>query len=137
VSDDVARFAAGDISAEEFTERFQTARWYALRSERPGFMAVGKKGAGYIPIFSSLTELARYAAEFPDNYGDGVDWLSTTGDDLLTMLPKGYGLLVDVASEHAVYLEPDALSPQRVLAVRRRPPPPQQAAGTSTEGSAV
>jgi hypothetical protein len=50
------------------------------------------------------------------------------------MLPEGYGLLVDVASDHAVYLEPDSISAKRVLAVRRRPPPD---AGTSADGPAV
>lgn len=118
----VIAFADGELSAEAFTDRFIVSRWFALRSERPGFVAVGQPGAGYVPIFSSLGELSAYAATFPDRYVDGVDWLSTTGDDLLPMIPSGYGLVVDVASDHAVYLRADAIERKPVLVVRARPP---------------
>jgi SseB protein N-terminal domain len=120
LGDAVERFVTGSLSAAEFTDRFRQSRVYALRRESPGFVAVGPPGAGYIPIFSSLTELARYGATFPSRYAEGVDWLSTTGEDLLTLLPEGYGLVVNVASEHAVRLDATAIDRQPVLTVHRR-----------------
>jgi SseB protein N-terminal domain len=121
LGDAVERFAAGDLGADELSDRFLASRVYALRTERPGFVAVGKPGSGYIPVFSSLDEVARYAVQFPERYGDGIDWLSTTGEDLLSFVPKGYGLVVDVASDHAVRLEATGIERKPVLVVRRRP----------------
>jgi hypothetical protein len=122
LGDAVERFAAGDLTGEELTDRFLANRVYALRTESPGFVAVGTPGSGYIPVFSSLDEVARYAVQFPERYGDGVDWLSTTGEDLLTLVPRNYGLMLDVASDHAVRLEANAIGRKPVLVVRRRPP---------------
>jgi hypothetical protein len=120
LGDAVAQFLAGSLSATEFTDRFLRSRVYALRRESPGFVAVGTPGSGYIPIFSSLQELARYAVTFPSRYAEGVDWLSTTGDDLLTLVPEGYGLVVNVASDNAVRLDATAIDRKPVLTVRRR-----------------
>ena len=123
----VRRFSSGELGGEELTDRFRTGRWYAMlpsgaeRAQRPGFLAVGTPGAGYVPVFTSLAALARYAATSPERHPDGVDWLSTTGDDLLSLLPAGYGLLVDAASDHAVYLEARAVRRRPVLVVRPRP----------------
>jgi type III secretion system (T3SS) SseB-like protein len=120
LGDAVERFAAGDLGADVLTERFLVTRVYALRTERPGFVAVGTPGSGYIPIFSTLAEVWRYTAQFPERYSDGVDWLSSTGEDLLTLVPKGYGLVLDVASDHAVRLEATGIQRRPVLVVRRR-----------------
>ena len=117
----VAAFSDGRLSAKEFTDRFMVGRWYAMRAEDPGFLAVGPPGAGYVPIFSSLAELGDYAAAFPDRHGGGIDWLTTVGDDLLSLLPQGYGLVVDVAGSHAVYLKADAIEAKPVLVVQPRP----------------
>jgi hypothetical protein len=122
LGDAVERFAGGDLTGEELTDRFLAARVYALRTEKPGFVAVGTPGAGYIPVFSSLDEVARYAVQFPERYGEGIDWLSTTGEDLLTLVPNDYGLVLDVASDHAVRLDANAIGDKPVLVVRRRPP---------------
>ncbi|MGH9119796.1 MAG: SseB family protein [Acidimicrobiales bacterium] len=116
----VAAFADGRLSAEEFTEHFMVGRWFAIRSDDPGFIAVGPPGAGYVPIFSSLAELGDYAAAVPDRSAGGVDWLTTVGDDLLSLIPRGYGLVVDVASAHAVYLRADAIEAKPVLVVQPR-----------------
>jgi hypothetical protein len=122
LGDAPAQYFTGDLTAEELSDRFVASRVYALRTERPGFVAVGTPGAGYIPVFSSLEEVARYAVQFPERYAEGVDWLSTTGEDLLSLVPKGYGLVLDVASDHAVGLEANAIGRKPVLVVRRRPP---------------
>ncbi|MGH9247333.1 MAG: SseB family protein [Acidimicrobiales bacterium] len=116
----VARFQADELTAEEFTEVFMRSRVYCVRPERPGFLAVGPRGGGHIPVFSSLTELARYAAKFPEPYADGVDWFSTTGEDLLSLVPEGYGLVIDVASDDAVHLDAAAIQRKPVLTVRPR-----------------
>ncbi|MEW2403500.1 SseB family protein [Streptomyces sp. NPDC046862] len=71
---------------------FLRGRWYLQKPERPGVMALGSPGedGAVVPIFSSLSQLARYAG--------AVEWFSTFGDDLLTLLPTGLGLAVDLAS---------------------------------------
>ena len=37
------------------------------------------------------------------------DWLRTTGDDLLSLVPDGYGVVVDVAGDHPLALPASAL----------------------------
>lgn len=84
-------------------------RWYFQRGESPGFLAVGEPGAAVVPVFSSPTELVRYAG--------ACEWFSTTGGDLMTLLPEGYGLVVDIAGSDPQLLPAELLAGLRTEAV--------------------
>jgi hypothetical protein len=97
-------FAAGLIDSAAFAAAFAIGEVYAVRPPPPappGLVAVGEPGAGLVLIFTSLDALGRRAGE--------CDWLRTTGDDLLALVPDGYGLLVDAAGEHPIVLPASAL----------------------------
>ena len=97
-------FAAGLMDSASFATSFAAGEVYAVRPPSPappGLVAVGEPGGGLVLVFTSLDELGRRAGE--------CDWLRTTGDDLLSLLPDGYGLLVDAAGEHPLVLPASAL----------------------------
>ena len=99
-----AAFAAGLLDSAAFAAAFATGEVYAVRPPPPappGLVALGKPGSGHILVFTSLDELGRRGGE--------CDWLRTTGQDLLALVPDGYGLLVDAASEHPLELPASAL----------------------------
>jgi len=97
-------FAAGRVDSAAFATAFAAGRVYALRPPHPappGLVAVGEPGGGHVLVFTSLDELGRQAGE--------CDWLSTTGDDLLALVPDGYGVLVDAAGDRPLALPATAL----------------------------
>ena len=97
-------FADGHLDSAAFAAEFATGQVYAVRPpppEPPGLVAVGEPGRGHVLAFTSLDELARQAGE--------CDWLRTTGDDLLALVPDGYGVVVDVAGDHPLALPASAL----------------------------
>jgi hypothetical protein len=99
-----ALFAAGHLDSAAFATAFATGEVYAVRPPPPappGLVAVGEPDAGHVLVFTSLDELARRC-------GEG-DWLRTTGDDLLSLLPDGYGVVLDAAGDHPVALPVSAL----------------------------
>jgi hypothetical protein len=103
-------FAAGLLDSAAFAAAFATGEVYAVRPPAPappGLVAVGEPGSAHILAFTSLDELGRRAGE--------CDWLRTTGDDLLALVPEGYGVLVDAAGDHPLVLPASALrrGPQR------------------------
>ncbi|MQA86107.1 MAG: hypothetical protein GEV03_16120 [Streptosporangiales bacterium] len=96
-----ARAAQGHAHPEELLDAFLAATVYCKRPERPESLAVAEPGEGVIQVFSSLDELAAHTG--------GCDWVSATGRDLLELLPAGHDLVLDAASEHAVWLHTRAL----------------------------
>jgi hypothetical protein len=99
-----AAFAAGSLDSAAFAAAFAAGPVYALRPPSPappGLLAVGEPGAGHVLAFTSLDELGRQAGE--------CDWLRTSGDDLLALVPDGYGVLVDAAGERPLLLPATAL----------------------------
>ena len=95
--------AEGRASAAELHEAFLAATVYCEAGDKPGFQAVGRPGAGLIPVFTSEVELARARG--------AVAWFSTTGADLLGLLPEGYDIGLDLAGETPLRLRPSALRP--------------------------
>ncbi len=96
-------FAAGLVDSASFAAAFATGEVYAVRPPPPappGLVALGEPGSGHVLVFTSLDELGRRCGE--------CDWLRTTGDDLLALMPPGYGLLVDAAGEHPLVLPASA-----------------------------
>ncbi|WP_229843705.1 SseB family protein [Streptomyces chryseus] len=96
---------AGELP-DAVREALLRGRWYFQRPERPGFMAIGQPESAVIPAFSSPGELARFAG--------ACEWFSTTGEDLMTLLPEGHGLVVDLAGANPQLLPAEMLAPLRV-----------------------
>jgi hypothetical protein len=99
-----SRFADGDLDSAAFAAAFATGEVYAVRPPPPappGLVAVGQPGEGHVLVFTSLDEMARHAGE--------CDWLRTTGDDLLSLVPDGYGVVVDAAGDRPLALPASAL----------------------------
>jgi hypothetical protein len=106
----VAAVAAGAGSVEELHEAFLDATVYCERGERPGFRALGSPGAGTVPVYSSPEQLALARG--------AVDWFAMQGRDLLTELPEGYDLLLDMAGPLPLRLSHHALRQRVVIEVR-------------------
>ena len=104
-----ARFAAGQADGAELSAAFCAATVFAVAAERPGALA---PAGGALPVFTSLAELGRCAGP--------VRWLSTTGEDLLRLLPPGADLLLDAAGETPLRLSGDAVGRTLVLGAGRR-----------------
>jgi SseB protein N-terminal domain len=94
-------FAAGEADAHAVHEAFLRATLWCEAGDQPGFQALGTPGAGMVPVFTSETELARARG--------AVRWFSTTGADLLDLLPEHYDVVVDIAGEAPLRLRPAAL----------------------------
>ncbi len=91
----------------ELFDAFLQARVYCQRPEQPGFIAVGEPPDAVIPVFSSLAELGAFAGE--------TDYFSTTGRDVLDLLPQGYDLALDPAGDYPLRLDPAAWDLQVVV----------------------
>ncbi|MFF4992767.1 SseB family protein [Streptosporangium saharense] len=85
-------------------EAFNSTRFYCQATERPGTLALGDPGSGVVPVFTSLDGLTAYLTARGET--EDARWFSTLGADLLTLLPAGYGLLVDPGTGHATVLTP-------------------------------
>lgn len=100
----------GELPAQDLLDCFMGARVYSPAPPRPGVHVMEIGGERVVPVFSSEAELARFV-------GQG-EWFSTTGADLLTLLPTGVVLGLDLASPHRVRLDPAATELERVLYLR-------------------
>ncbi|MEV4095601.1 SseB family protein [Streptosporangium saharense] len=85
-------------------EAFASTRFYCQATESPGTLALGDPGAGVVPVFTSLDGLTAYVTARGEV--EDARWFSTLGADLLTLLPTGYGLLIDPGTGHATVLTP-------------------------------
>lgn len=112
--DAVERYVAGELPGAELRDAFAAATVYCQRGERPGFVAVGEPGHGVVPVFSSLTELANYTVGRGE---PGTDWFSTTGADVLDLLPDGYGVVLDCAGPRPLTIPAEAVGDAAVLRV--------------------
>ncbi|MCF2533209.1 SseB family protein [Yinghuangia soli] len=87
----IARFVEGDGDPPLLVAALRAARLYCVKPEHVGFSAIGPAGAGFVPVFTSLEQMALFMAE-PCN------WFSMPGNDLLRLLPEGYDIAVDLGS---------------------------------------
>lgn len=109
LADLAASVASGAADATLLGPAFCAATVFALAADRPGALApVG----GPVPVFTSLEQLGRYAGP--------ARWLSTSGEDLLRLLPPGTDLLLDPASDTPLRLRGDAVRRQLTLAAGSR-----------------
>jgi hypothetical protein len=134
--DVVRRAREGQAPPQDVFEAFVRARVYCERPEEPGFLTVpaptttaGGEGprstlldfAGgapprtadrLVPVFTSLEQFALFAGAGP--------WFSTTGADVLDLLPPGLDVWLDPAAEHAVRLASGAVGTEPVLHISYR-----------------
>lgn len=91
---------AGQETPAAFDAAFMRATVYVERQpSRPGVVARRMPGKGsWVLAFSTEQRLGQACGE--------VAWLSTTGADLLDLLPRGLGVLLDVADPHGLPLLP-------------------------------
>ncbi|MGX1132825.1 hypothetical protein RKD49_005015 [Streptomyces glaucescens] len=121
--DVVRRAREGLAPPQDVFDAFIRARVYCERPDEPGFLTVpasmvtepgegprsrlldlmdagdgepSVKADRLVPVFSSLDQFALFAGEGP--------WFSTTGADVLDLLPPGLDVWLDPAAEHAVRL---------------------------------
>ena len=101
--------AEGRTTPHEFHEALLSAQVFCEAGERPGFVAVGPPGGGFIPVFTSEAELAR--ARGP------VRWFATTGADLFGLVPQGYDVILDMAGATPLRVKPSAVEGTTVAEV--------------------
>jgi SseB protein N-terminal domain len=107
---DVARaFDAGEADAHAVHRAFLRSRFWCEAGDRPGLQALGAPGAGVVPVFTSEAELARARG--------AVRWFSTTGADLLDLLPDRYELVVDIQSDVPLRLQSAAVQRGSVVEI--------------------
>ena len=113
LADVAAAVAAGTADATELHAAFLAATVWCERDRdagRPGFRALGEPGAGVVPVYSSVEQLALARGT--------VAWFACTGADLLTELPAGYDVLLDMGGTSPLRLRPDVLRRQVVIDVQ-------------------
>lgn len=140
---------AGEATPQDVFETFLHARVYCERPDEPGFLTVtaselpgtddhAPRGsrildlalvpdgtdataatddamppARLVPVFTSLEQFALFTG--------GGAWFSTTGADVLDLMPAGFDVWLDPAAEHAVRLASTATKSEPVLHVSYRP----------------
>lgn len=135
----VRRAKSGEASPQDVFDAFIRARVYCERPEDPGFLTVtapefpaadapprsrildlattttdpAPSPARLVPVFTSLEQFELFTG--------GGAWFSTTGADLLGLLPPGLDVWLDPAAEHAVRLASAAIAVEPVLHVSYRP----------------
>lgn len=145
----VRRAKAGEATPQDVFETFLHARVYCERPDEPGFLTVtaselpgmddqapqgsrildlalvpdaidttaapddAAPPARLVPVFTSLEQFALFAG--------GGAWFSTTGADVLDLLPPGLDVWLDPAAEHAVRLASAATKIEPVLHISYRP----------------
>lgn len=95
-------FCADVLGIDELRVAFRGSTVFCERADRPGFRALGVRGAGVVPVFTSATQLA--LARGP------AWWFSLSGAELPDLLATGYDILLDLAGTDALLLRPAALS---------------------------
>lgn len=104
-----AAVAAGTASAHALHRAFLHATLWCEAPESPGFVARGQPPEAVVAVYSSPEQLA--ADRGPQR------WFSTTGADLLDLLPAGHDLVLDPAGPAPLRLRPSALERITVVEV--------------------
>ena len=106
----VQRSIEGLVTVEELHRAFLSSTLFLQAGERPGFMALGEPPDGLVPVWTSEREVAR-------SLGVAAAWFSTTGADLLSLLPLGYDVLLDADGDAPVRLRASALPKETGVSV--------------------
>ncbi|MBW3575925.1 MAG: SseB family protein [Actinobacteria bacterium] len=114
LTDVAAGVAAGAASAHALHRAFLHATLWCEAPESPGFVARGQPPEAVVAVYSSPEQLA--ADRGPQR------WFSTTGADLLDLLPAGHDLVLDPAGTNSLRLRPSALERITVVEVTKGGP---------------
>lgn len=114
LTDVAAGVAAGTASAQELHRAFLAATLWCEAPESPGFVARGRPPEAVVAVYSSPEQLA--ADRGPQR------WFSTTGADLLDLLPAGHDLVLDPAGPAPLRLRPSALERTTVVEMTKDEP---------------
>lgn len=106
-----AGVAAGTATAHDLHRVLLTATLWCEAPESPGFVAQGRPPQAVVAIYSSPEQLAAHRGP--------VRWFSTTGADLLGLMPAGYDLVLDPAGPAPLRIRPSALAPTTAVEVTR------------------
>ena len=100
--DAAQRVLAGSGRPQELLDAFLESTVLCEAPDRPGVVpARTADGRDVVCVHSSAAQLAAARGVVP--------WFSTSGLDLLGLLPPGHDLLLDPAAPHAVLLRTDLL----------------------------
>lgn len=106
-TEEALRLAAGRIAlsgctettARQLLDAYSAATIYSPAPARPGVVVLDVDGTRVVPVFSTL--------ELLEEFRDG-DWFSTTGLDLLDLLPPGVRLALDPNGPYPLLIDPAA-----------------------------
>jgi len=93
----------GTVSPEELLAALLRSTVFCEAPETPGVMTAETEDGPVVPVYTSLVELAAARGAVP--------WFSTTGLDLLGLLPHGHDLALDPAGPTPLVLRTAALRP--------------------------
>ncbi len=144
LAESTRRAKRGEATPQELFDAFVRARVYCERPEEPGFLTVTVTAAPkpssaadapprsrilalatpsddpapttptrLVPVFTSLEQFQLFTG--------GGAWFSTTGADLLDLLPPELDVWLDPAAEHTVRLSSSATATEPVLHISYRP----------------
>lgn len=110
---DVARDSKrGAATPQELFDAFIAARLYWPAPQKPGVPVIRLGEDLVAPLFSSEEELIKFV-------GRGK-WLSATGLEVLTIVPAGVTIGLDLGSDHRLQLDPAAVRVEYDLVLRQR-----------------
>ncbi|MFJ9661488.1 SseB family protein [Streptomyces griseoflavus] len=134
----VRRAKRGEASPQDVFDAFLRTRVYCERPEKPGFLTMNapESAADDAPPRSRILDLATAEPAAPaatrlvpvftsleqfQLFTGGGAWFSTTGADLLDLLPPELDVWLDPAAEHTVRLASAATAAEPVLHISYRP----------------
>ncbi|MFB8248830.1 SseB family protein [Streptomyces sp. NPDC055952] len=120
----------GRVSPQDIFHAFMRSRLFCERPQNPGFLAVKPPEPDGTPRRSRILDLAAVSEADPaptrlvpvftsldqfEQFAGGGAWFSTTGADLLDLLPPELDVWLDPAAEHTVRLSTAATAVEPVL----------------------
>jgi hypothetical protein len=106
-----AAVAAGTTSPATLHQAFLAATLWCEAPEAPGFVARGQAPDAVVAVYSSPEQLAADRG--------AQRWFSTTGADVLELLPVGHDLVLDPAGANPLRIKPSALARTTAIEVTR------------------
>jgi hypothetical protein len=123
---DVARDSKrGAATPQELFDAFLSATLYWPAPKARGIPVIRLGESLVAPLFSSEEELIKVS-------GRG-SWLAATGLEVLSIIPAGVTIGLDIGSEHRLQLDPAAARIEYELVMRRRETTPPNGGTTDTE----
>jgi hypothetical protein len=123
---DVARDCKrGAATAHELFDAFLSATLYWPAPKARGIPVIRLGESLVAPLFSTEEELIKVS-------GRGA-WLAATGLEVLSIIPPGVTIGLDIGSDHRLQLDPAAARLEYELVMRRRETAPSDAGATDPE----